>query len=315
MVTEQDKEPLHITVGCCISASGGHASTLLILPQKEFPLECEELLTDDTFVWAGQENGWMVRELFEQWVPKVFIPHVRQVRERFNFDANRPALLFLDSHDSRRSDKALEELVAAHIVVVTLPAHSSHVLQPLDCGVHAVFKHWITKLKNDRPVVHTDLPSRKRALVQLARQALHHALWEGTVISAFEKAGIRPFDLMNLNGNPFRNHLTNFSAVAALAPPKKRRSHVAIDKQVLTSPESIQRIREQRERKEAREALKVAREAKKARRSAGRAKKLPPASDPALVIPQGESDLDEPLHLEQRLEQGDEEQSISVNPK
>jgi len=109
----------------------------LILPLKHFPEDCIALA--HRYHWSGQEEGWITEQIFRDWVIKVFIPHVQNRRQLRNLP-EQPALLWLDGHSSRGSPEALQALIDANIITATIPAHTSHILQPLDCGVNRAMK-------------------------------------------------------------------------------------------------------------------------------------------------------------------------------
>ena len=72
----------------------------------------------------------MTKAIFEEWVESVFEPHLSHKRGELDLWGE-PALLWVDAHPSRRSARALEFLRDNNIVVATIPAHASHVVQPL----------------------------------------------------------------------------------------------------------------------------------------------------------------------------------------
>jgi len=71
----------------------------------------------------------MDRELFADWFCKVFVP---------NCGRERPVLLVMDNHDSHISVPVIEKAQAEDIVLVGLPSHTTHLLQPLDVKVYNV---------------------------------------------------------------------------------------------------------------------------------------------------------------------------------
>ena len=82
-------------------------------------------------VYSAQKNGWMTAELFERWFTKSFVPNV---------GSDRPALLIFD----RRSSHVTPELITAAqknlITIFKLPAHTFHILQPLDVACFSGMK-------------------------------------------------------------------------------------------------------------------------------------------------------------------------------
>eukprot|EP01105_Mastigella_eilhardi_P000224 TRINITY_DN1026_c0_g2_i26.p3 TRINITY_DN1026_c0_g2~~TRINITY_DN1026_c0_g2_i26.p3 ORF type:complete len:114 (-),score=1.57 TRINITY_DN1026_c0_g2_i26:548-889(-) len=77
---------------------------------------------------------------------KTFLPALEQRRSRLPLGASRRALFILDGHNSRAGAKFLEAMVQHEVDVIILPAHSSHLLQPLDRTCHGVFKQKLRQL-------------------------------------------------------------------------------------------------------------------------------------------------------------------------
>mmetsp|Transcript_28874 Transcript_28874/g.39664 ORF Transcript_28874/g.39664 Transcript_28874/m.39664 type:complete len:197 (-) Transcript_28874:395-985(-) len=92
----------HITLLLFVSAEGEWLKPLAIFPLKTLPEFAPSVYED--FNTSGQENGWI----------------------------DGPALLVMDHHSSRDGLDA-EMLWKYHkILVLLIPAHSSHIVQPLD---------------------------------------------------------------------------------------------------------------------------------------------------------------------------------------
>lgn len=65
-------------------------------------------------------------ELFVEWFRKVFIP---------NCGTGRPVILIMDNHDSHISLPVIRLARENDIILLGLPAHTTHILQPLDVKV------------------------------------------------------------------------------------------------------------------------------------------------------------------------------------
>jgi len=95
---------------------------------------------------GGQESGWIDGPTFEEWT-KNFINEANELRLKKGTKDD-IMVLFLDGHNSRSSDTAMEMFSKNNIVVITFPAHCTHLIQPLDNGFFAAFKIWCKKNKN-----------------------------------------------------------------------------------------------------------------------------------------------------------------------
>lgn len=79
-------------------------------------------------VMSVSDSGWTKQGIGALWFTDVFLR---------NIGPERPQLLVMDGHDSHcfveLIEKAMEE--NKNIILVELPSHTSHWLQPLDCMV------------------------------------------------------------------------------------------------------------------------------------------------------------------------------------
>jgi len=277
-LNSNESEGLHITLVFCIAADGGHLKPSLILPLKEFPLTLRNFA--DTFHWAGQSAGWMTAEIFKNWVTAVFIPHVNARRAALNAP-NERALLFVDSHESRRCVEALQALREANIDAFTFPSHTSHILQPLDCGVNRSFK---AKLRACKEVaLHTTVDMRRFHLIKLAARAAYDALYPVTVLDSWATAGISPWSLEGMKASPYVT--PNLPPEMLQNNQKRKRSAITLSEKLITSEVVVSALEKQLKMKE------------KPKNPRGRPKKKraldppPLASSPDSMLPSSEEEL------------------------
>lgn len=224
-----DARGMHITVILCIAADGTHVTPTLILPLKHFPEDCIALA--HRYHWSGQEEGWITEQIFRDWVIKVFIPHVQNRRQLRNLP-EQPALLWLDGHSSRGSPEALQALIDANIITATIPAHTSHILQPLDCGVNRAMKQCMRtrrgRIKDDSTAGY------RKSLLEATDYGIHHALYHETVTNAWNESCLFPWDPARKLGNS--NQVSE--AVPQATTPSKRRLS-SLSGKVLTRQELV----------------------------------------------------------------------------
>lgn len=231
-LSSNESEGLHITLVFCIAADGEHMTPSLILPLQQFPLSLQPFAHQ--FHWAGQSAGWMTAEMFQNWVLNAFIPHVNARRVALNCP-NERALLFVDSHESRRCPVALRALREANIDAFSFPSHMSHVLLPLDRGVNRAFK---MKLRATKSIaLHTTVDQRRVHLIKLAARAAYDAMYPDTVLQAWAEAGIHPWSVDRMKASP---HVTPTlpPEVAQLAG-KRKRFGIALSEKLITCDEVI----------------------------------------------------------------------------
>lgn len=85
---------------------------------------------------AIEEHAWMTKELFLNW----FEHFAHSVSG--GVSPSRRALLIFDGHDNHVAFKTIEEERQIGIDLVTLLAHTSHKLKPLDVSISSPFKNY-----------------------------------------------------------------------------------------------------------------------------------------------------------------------------
>ncbi|XP_049771000.1 uncharacterized protein LOC126117522 [Schistocerca cancellata] len=114
-----------------ISASGTALPTFLMFPRMNFK---NHMLHNapPRYGGAATASGWMNSELFLP-VLQHSVKHQRPTEEH-------PRLMIPDNHESHTSITAISYAKENGIILLTLPPHTSHKLQPLDVVVFASFK-------------------------------------------------------------------------------------------------------------------------------------------------------------------------------
>lgn len=123
-----------VTVACAVSALGNTVPPFFVFPRKRY---------NDLFlcnappgsVGCGNASGWMQEEELLLFLSH-FVKHTKVTAER-------KALLLLENHSWHISVQAVSFCKDNGIVLLTLPPHCSHKLQPLNRTVYGSFKKMI----------------------------------------------------------------------------------------------------------------------------------------------------------------------------
>ena len=126
----------NVTVVSAMNAAGHHVPPAFIFPRKRLS---PQLLNDKPACSVAYVNetgsGWMTKEVFVQYM-KHFQQHVKSSKES-------PTLLIVDGHKSHTQSLEAIKFANQHgIVMLSLPPHTSHLLQPLDVGFFGPFKRY-----------------------------------------------------------------------------------------------------------------------------------------------------------------------------
>jgi len=234
----EDETSRHVTLVACISADGAYAPPMCIFPLKYLP----QGLSENSIVTAvsGSDNGWMTTAILLQWVKKVFIPFVQSVRHKFNLQGYR-ASLQLDGHTSRFNPEAWQLCADANIVVVSYPAHATHLLSALDKLIFSSFKYRL--LSHSSKFDDLSEESIWAKITHEVRDAFHFACSPDNIEAAFRAVGAVPLNsaVVLQGGIPLRK---------GHALPKQRKA-LNINEEVLSQAEFIQVMRAERKRLEA----------------------------------------------------------------
>ena len=132
-------------------------------------------------------NGWTTNEIGLYWLTQVFDKHTK------DRTIGRYRLLILDGHGSHVTPKFDQFYLEHQIVVLCMPPHSSHLLQPLDVGCFSVLKraygHLVEQIMG-RGVNHID----KCEFLPLYRQARQAALHQNNIQAGFATTGLVPYN-------------------------------------------------------------------------------------------------------------------------
>ena len=176
-----------VTVVGCVSADGNCVPPMLIFGGRK---RMDPGLMKDAplgSIGAVSENGWVNTSLFMQWFTH-FVDYVGPSKER-------RVLLIMDNHSAHISGNLICQARLVGVDIVTLPPHSSHVLQPLDISVYGPLKRaWARQVTHQHDITPGRRIQDKDVAGLLARA------WETTVANresirnGFKSSGIYPYN-------------------------------------------------------------------------------------------------------------------------
>src|SRR5262249_35440647 len=132
-------------------------------------------------------NGWTNDAIGFSW-----LEHFDMHTARCQIGSKR--LLILDGHGSHTTAKFITHCRNQGIIPLCMPAHSSHLLQPLDLTVHGPLKKAYAALL-DRRSRNTCSQVSKPEFINLFVQAEQLALTAKNIKSGFKAAGLVPIDV------------------------------------------------------------------------------------------------------------------------
>ncbi len=215
-VVEKPRLAEHVTLLLCVSAFGGWLKPLAIFPLKTVPPFAEEVY--EAFYMAGQDSGWIDGRIFKNYIEKIFVKAIDDLRVKEG-KMDELALLLLDHHSSRDSIDVKMLWETHKIIIHFLPPHSSAIMQPLDLSVNGEFKeNFRTRcvfIKNE------SAQERRNRILQIADRALSRVNNRDTILTGFERTGLWPYQPeVALCSNML---VDTVSPLPALEPGKRRK--------------------------------------------------------------------------------------------
>jgi len=178
----------------CISATGSLLPPLIIfkgksVQQQWFSQDPRVLDQYSDWNFTATDNGWTTDPTAISWLQDVFIPATQPAQP------STPRLLILDGHGSHETTDFMWLCYSNDIYLLFLPAHSSHVLQPLDVAVYGPLK---TAYRKELGYLHQATDSTaigKRNFLACYRKARQVACSIQNIKAGWKTTGLWPISL------------------------------------------------------------------------------------------------------------------------
>jgi hypothetical protein len=170
--------------GAC--ADGSFIPPFLVLKGKEYNRNWFLQGQPSTWMIAVSENGWTTNQIGLQWVQH-FEKHTRSKT------IGSKRLLILDNHESHVSIEFRSFCKENNIVLLWMPPHSSHLLQPLDVGCFSPLKTAFSK-QNQGLIRNHIFHVKKEDFLATFQTAFMATFTTANIKAGFRGSGIHPFD-------------------------------------------------------------------------------------------------------------------------
>lgn len=174
-----------VTMACTICADGNSIAPFFVFPRSRYH---ERFVEDGPTGSSGRstKSGWMNEILYLSYLEH-FVKYSRCTTER-------KVLLILDNHEAHISLKAVELCRDNGIVMLTIPPHTSHRLQPLDKAVFGPFKSYYSRSMDNWIRNHPGKTISIHKIPGIAKSAFLLAMTPRNILSGFHSTGICPFN-------------------------------------------------------------------------------------------------------------------------
>ncbi|WP_341658275.1 helix-turn-helix domain-containing protein [Blattabacterium cuenoti] len=175
----------NITMIVAVNAIGNHVPPMLVFPRVHFKMHMLNGAPTGS-IGGANPSGWSNEKLFIDYLNH-FVQFVKPT-------ADDPALLILDNHESHMSIEAIEIAKKNGVVMLTLPPHTSHKLQPLDCTVFGPYKTYYNVALNEWMVEHPGKPITIYDVASVIGKAFVKSFTKENIEKGFLVTGICPLD-------------------------------------------------------------------------------------------------------------------------
>lgn len=177
----------NVTVVCCVSAVGHYIPPLFIFPRVRLRPEFLDRGPVGA-IGAATPSGWINEEVFEKWFDhflKIVVPGGR----------SDPVLLILDGHTSHtRNLGVIEKAKKNNVILLSLPSHCTHKLQPLDVAVFKSINIFYDQAAETWMTQHPGRTVTEKDIPELFKSAYEKGATIKNAASGFAKCGIFPFN-------------------------------------------------------------------------------------------------------------------------
>lgn len=175
-----------VTLVFCMSAAGLYVPPMFVYPRVNMKRELEDRAPPGS-IFAAHKSGWIQLNLFTKWF-KHFVDYVKPSKES-------PIVLLLDGHFSHTRNLEVIEIARNNgVILVSIPPHSSHKLQPLDVGFMGPFKTYYAQEIETWLRSHPGRIVTVYQIAELVGKAYLRSASAETAVKAFQKCGICPLD-------------------------------------------------------------------------------------------------------------------------
>lgn len=189
-VLTQDGDRSWVTAIETCSSAGDMLPPLIVFKGKAIQ-NCWE----DAVVESGcgamltySDNGWTNNEIGLIYLEKLFDAHTKLRAQ------GRKRLLLLDGHDSHISGEFIQYAIDHDIILLCLPPHTTHMLQPLDVGLFQPLATKYTHNLRNRTGAKLGYKINKPEFIIVYAKSRLEALNESNIASAWRKSGLLPYN-------------------------------------------------------------------------------------------------------------------------
>ncbi|XP_028428578.1 uncharacterized protein LOC114552133 [Perca flavescens] len=179
----------HITVLACLNAAGEDIPPFIIY-KGGYPGGPYNKVGVPNALYGKSQAGYIDSELFRKWFVGHFLKFATQ---------ERPLLLLMDGHMSHLDPELVRTAQREGVILLCLPPHTSHILQPLDVSFFGPLKADFSGVTGDLSAVNHSFMVSKKEFSRVLRDSYQRVKDRGLVVAGFRKSGLYPLDPMAID--------------------------------------------------------------------------------------------------------------------
>lgn len=185
---------INVTMIAAINAVGNHVPPMLIFPRVHFKNHMLKGAPPGS-IGGANPSGWSNEDLFVEYLNH-FIKYVKPT-------INEKVLLIIDNHDTHISIPAITLAKNNGIILLTLPPHTSHKLQPLDRTVFGPYKAFYNQAASEWMLSNPGKPMGIYDVAEIVGKAYGKAFTIENIVKGFTVTGICPLNENIFSDNEF----------------------------------------------------------------------------------------------------------------
>ena len=179
----------HITVLACLNAAGEDVPPFIIY-KGGYPGGPYNKEGVPDALYGKSPAGYIDSELFRKW----FVGHFLKFAVK-----ERPLLLIMDGHQSHLDPELVRAAQREGVILLCLPPHTSHILQPLDVSFFRPLKADFSGVTGDLSAVSHSFLLSKKEFSRVLRDSYQRVKDRRVVVAGFRRCGIYPLDSMAID--------------------------------------------------------------------------------------------------------------------
>ena len=122
-----------------LKVTGESYRTQFLVPYQEIPKEYQTLTQSGDIYVDHCKKGYQTTQTFEVYLRNILLPQLFE-RRKSAHPSQQTIIFLVDGHTSRGNPSLLKYCDENNVIIICLPSHTSHRLQPLDCGPNGLLK-------------------------------------------------------------------------------------------------------------------------------------------------------------------------------